>query len=107
MRRVTRVPVVLLVYDPELMMDYWLSDYIPEVREAEARRFPTIERIKAALGGDVAVEAVPVPLDCQDGFNEAYYGRPDAFLNVNARLACSSWRAIASAEIGPRACRRS
>ena len=37
------------------------------------------------------MEAVPVPLDCQDGFNEAYYGRPEAFLNENARLACSSW----------------
>ena len=94
MRRVTRGPVVLLVCDPELMMDYWLNDYIPEVRQAEARRFPTIHRIKKALGGDVAVEAVPVPLDCQDGFNEAYYGRPEAFLNENARLACSSWSLV-------------
>ena len=94
MRRVTRGPIVLLVCDPELMVDFWLSDYISEVREAEARRFPTIQRIKAALGGDVVVEAVPVPLNCQDGFNEAYYGRPEAFLNENARLACSSWSLV-------------
>lgn len=91
MRRVTRGPVVLLVCDPAAMADYWLNDYIPEVREIEANRFPAIERILAALGGDVEVHDVPVPLHCRDGFNEAYYGRPEAFLDPPARLACSSW----------------
>lgn len=91
MRRITRGPVVLLVCDPTAMTDYWLNDYIPEVREIEARRFPAIERIVAALGGNVEVHQVPVPLQCRDGFNEAYYGRPEAFLDPQARLACSSW----------------
>ncbi|MEW4448133.1 class I SAM-dependent methyltransferase [Qipengyuania sp. JC766] len=99
MRRVTRGPVVLLVCDPALMMDYWLSDYIPEVRENEARRFPPIARIEAALGGRVTIEPVPVPLDCRDGFNEAYYGRPEAFLNEDARLACSSWSLVPKSAI--------
>lgn len=99
MRRVTRGPVVLLVCDPDLMLDYWLSDYIPEVREVEAKRFPSIERIKAALGGNVVVESVPVPLECRDGFNEAYYGRPEAFLNEEARLACSSWSLVPRAAV--------
>ena len=94
MRRVTRGPVVLLVCDPELMHDYWLSDYIPEVREIEAQRFPKIERIVNALGGRVNVLSVPVPRDCRDGFNEAYYGRPEAFLDEAARLACSSWSLV-------------
>ena len=94
MRRVTRGPVVLLVCDPARMHDYWLSDYIPEVRTNEARRFPAIERLVAALGGNVAVEPVPIPLDCRDGFNEAYYGRPEMFLDENARLACSSWSLV-------------
>ena len=62
MRRVTRGPVVLLVCDPAAMMDYWLADYIPEVREIEANRFPSMERIEAALVGTVVVEHVPVPL---------------------------------------------
>ena len=94
MRRVTRGPVVLLVCDPAAMMDYWLADYIPEVREIEASRFPSLDRIAAAFGGKVVVEHVPVPLDCRDGFNEAYYGRPEAFLDENARLACSSWSLV-------------
>lgn len=91
MRRVTRGPVVVFAGDPLLMNDYWLNEYIPEVREIEARRFPAIERIAAGLGGHVEVQTVPIPLNCRDGFNEAYYGRPEALLNSDARLACSSW----------------
>lgn len=95
MRRVTRDPIVLLVCDPERMHDYWLNDYIPEVRAIEARRFPAIARIAAALGGgQVEVFRVPIPLRCRDGFNEAYYGRPEAFLDPDARLACSSWSLV-------------
>lgn len=94
MCRVTRGPIGLLVCDPALMMDYWLSDYIPEVREVEAKRFPSIERLTRALGGEISVEPVPVPIDCKDGFNEAYYGRPAAFLNKDALLACSSWSLV-------------
>lgn len=99
MRRVTRGNVVLLVCDPELMADYWLNDYIPEVRDVEASRFPPIERIRIALGGEVEVLPVPVPLDCRDGFNEAYYGRPEMFLNEKARLACSSWSLVPKAAV--------
>lgn len=99
MRRVTRGPVVLLVCDPALMMDFWLSDYIPEVREVEAKRFPSLERIKEAVGGDVRIEAVPIPLECRDGFNEAYYARPEAFLDEEARLACSSWSLVPKASV--------
>ena len=94
MRRVTRGPAVLLVCDPARMHEYWLSDYFPEVRENEARRFPAIERLIDALGSDTRVEPVPIPLECRDGFNEAYYGRPEMFLDENARLACSSWSLV-------------
>lgn len=99
MRRVTRGPVVLLVCDPARMLEYWLSDYIPEVREVEARRFPSIDRIMNALGGKVTVEPVLVPLDCEDGFNEAYYGRPEAFLDADVRLVCSSWHLVPEAAV--------
>lgn len=94
MRRVTRGPVVLLVCDPALMHNYWLNDYIPEVRSVESRRFPPIQRIVDAMKGRVEIQPVPVPLNCRDGFNEAYYGRPEAFLDPDARLACSSWSLV-------------
>ena len=99
MRRVTRGPVVLLVCDPALMADYWLNDYIPELRAIEASRFLPIDRILTALGGHVEAQPVPVPLNCRDGFNEAYYGRPEALLDPEARLACSSWSLVPEAAV--------
>lgn len=90
-RRVTRGPVVLLVSDPQKLLEFWLMHYAPEVVSQESRRFPAIGKVCALLGGQVEVQAVPIPLDCKDGFNEAYYGRPEMLLDPAARLACSSW----------------
>jgi hypothetical protein len=42
-------------------------------------------------------DVVPVPLDCTDGFNEAYYGRPEALLDPAARLSCSAWSSAGAA----------
>ena len=60
----------------------------------EARRYPTIGTIETALGGDINAVSVPIPLDCRDGFNEAYYGRPERLLEEGARLACSAWNFV-------------
>jgi len=91
LRRVTRGPIVLFVSDPDLLREFWLKHYAPEVVDAEARRFPPIKTVSAMLGGEVRVQSIPIPFDCSDGFNEAYYGRPEMLLNPDARLACSSW----------------
>ena len=40
---------------------------------------------------------VPVPLDYTDGFNEAYYGRPEALLDPAARRSCSAWSFVSPA----------
>ena len=90
-RRVTRGPVLILTCDPARLSQFWLADYAPEVIDTEARRYPTVEALCDGLGGPVAVTVVPVPLDCIDGFNEAYYGRPEALLDPAARLSCSAW----------------
>jgi SAM-dependent methyltransferase len=91
LRRVTRGPVAILTCDPELVRRFWLDDYAPAVLAAEARRYPALTRIGAALGGRVTVVPVPIPLACRDGFNEAYYGRPEMLLDPRARAACSAW----------------
>ncbi|MFF4010935.1 class I SAM-dependent methyltransferase [Streptomyces sp. NPDC001717] len=91
MRRVTRGPVVILTCDPALVRDFWLYRYAPEVLDTEARRYPPVEELAAALGGTCTVRSVPIPLDCTDGFNEAYYGRPEVLLEPAARQACSAW----------------
>lgn len=91
MRRVARGPVIVLTCDPDLVRDFWLYEYAPLVLDTEARRYPAIGDIAEALGGNVQVIPVPIPVDCTDGFNEAYYGRPEQLLDPAARQACSAW----------------
>ena len=99
LRRVTRGPVVLLTCDPSLLRNGWLHEYAPEVIETEASRFPALSALATGLQGDTQVFPVPVPLDCTDGFNDAYYGRPEMLLDPAARLACSSWGLVAPAAV--------
>ncbi|HEY5231790.1 MAG TPA: class I SAM-dependent methyltransferase [Galbitalea sp.] len=91
MRRVTRGPVAILSADPASVAYFWLTDYAPEVMATEASRYPAIERIARALGGEVEIVIVPIPFDCVDGFNQAYYGRPELLLDERARAANSAW----------------
>ena len=96
MRRVTRGPVVILTCDPELVQQFWLNHYAPEVLAVEARRYPSLQRIGEVLGGKVSFHPVPIPLHCRDGFNEAYYGRPEQLLDAPVRLACSAWSFVSA-----------
>jgi hypothetical protein len=91
MRRVTRGPVVIMTCEPTELDRFWLQDYCPEVIDVEAGRYPPVERIAGELGRRSEILPVPIPLDCSDGFNEAYYGRPEMLLDPQARLACSAW----------------
>ena len=91
MRRVARGPVVILTFDIDAVARYWLvEDYLPELLELEHRRFPAIADILEILPG-ARVESVPIPLGCTDGFIEAYYGRPEAYLDPAVRAAQSVW----------------
>ncbi|WP_446664451.1 class I SAM-dependent methyltransferase [Flexivirga sp. B27] len=98
LRRVTTGPIVIMTCDPELLDRFWLAEYAPEVIGTEARRYPSIAAIREVLG-DVEVLDVPVPLDCSDGFNEAYYGRPEMLLDPAARASCSAWSFVDEATV--------
>ncbi|MEU6312868.1 methyltransferase domain-containing protein [Streptomyces sp. NPDC047014] len=91
LRRVTRGPVVILTHDPLRVRDFWLYRYAPEVLDTEALRHPPLAELTSALGGTSTVTPVPIPLDCTDGFNEAYYGRPELLLDPAARQPSSAW----------------
>ena len=92
LRRVSRGPVVVLTLDAPSLQQFWLTDYLPEVVAVERARFPTLARVTDALtpgSAEVSVVPVPVPWDCTDGFGEAFYGRPEAFLRPEIRAATS------------------
>ena len=91
MRRVTRGPVLILSCDPDLLERSWLHAYAPEMIAVEARRYPSMAALVEGLGGNAEVKPVPIPLNCVDGFGEAYYGRPERILDPGARLANSAW----------------
>jgi ubiquinone/menaquinone biosynthesis C-methylase UbiE len=91
LRRVSRGPVVILTFDPDALDAFWLSEYAPELMTVERRRFPTIEHITTLLGGTSTVAPVPIAIDCVDGFSEAYYARPESFLDKSVRDAQSAW----------------
>jgi hypothetical protein len=90
MRRVARGPIVIMTEDPDLLGRFWLADYAPQVITSSARRYPSIASIAEVLG-EVEVANIPIPLECVDGFNEAYYGRPEMLLDPLARTSCSAW----------------
>lgn len=90
-RRVTRGPIVVLSCDPNELATFWLDDYAPEVIATEALRYPPIDRLTTLLGARSTIASVPIPLNCSDGFGEAYYGRPEALLDPGARKANSAW----------------
>ncbi len=91
MRRVSRELVLVMTFDGRQLDRLWLGEYFPELFVAERRRYPAIEDIARTLGGDVDVLPVNIPADCTDGFTEAYYARPEAFLDPEVRRAQSAW----------------
>lgn len=91
MRRVTKGKVIVMTFDPESLDDFWNAEYFPELIAVEKARYPKIKTITDALGGYCEIVKVPILLDCTDGFQEAFYGRPEAFLQEEVRLSQSAW----------------
>src|ERR1041384_2353633 len=95
LRRVTRGPIVVLTFDGEGLDRYWLAHYAPELISVERRRYPAIDQIARKLGGLTQVQVVPIPIDCVDGFTEAFYARPEMFLAPAVRRSQSAWSFVA------------
>jgi SAM-dependent methyltransferase len=91
LRRVSAGPVVVLTFDGDALDRFWLNEYAPELIAAERTRYPSIAGICEILGGVTEVQTVPIPIDCVDGFTEAFYARPEAFLEPEVRRSQSAW----------------
>ena len=95
MRRVARRVVVFTkdFSDPDR---FWLNrDYLPEYSDLQAGR-PSLTELARAIGA--RMEPVLIPWDCADGFYEAYWRRPEAYLDERVRRGVSVW-----ARVGPQA----
>jgi SAM-dependent methyltransferase len=96
MRRVAR-RVVVFTHDSSdtgWLRRFWLTrDYLPEVAGLLVGR-PSLSELARAIGA--RMEPVPIPWDCADGFFEAYWRRPEAYLDEHVRRGMSVW-----AKVGP------
>ncbi|MGW3294235.1 MerR family transcriptional regulator [Streptomyces xiamenensis] len=94
MRRVAR-RVVVLTFDtdePGWQDRFWLTrDYLPEFAAVLAG-FPSLAGMADAIGA--RTEPVAIPWDCGDGLFEAYWRRPQAYLEDQVRRAVSVWTRV-------------
>jgi SAM-dependent methyltransferase len=94
MQRVAR-RVVVFTFDVDGLNNFWLTrDYLPELLDRLAGR-PSITELARAIGG--RTEPVLIPWDCVDGFYEAYWRRPEAYLDENVRRGISVWATLGPA----------
>ena len=93
MRRVAR-RVVVFTFDTSDPSQFWLTrDYLPEVAALRGCRvLASLTELARAIGAQM--EPVPIPWDCADGFFEAYWRRPEAYLDENVRRGISVWASV-------------
>jgi SAM-dependent methyltransferase len=96
--RVTRGPIVIMTLDVDALAEFWLTDYLPSRLATEHTRFPAITQLATIVGGSHTLDRVPIPHDCTDGFVEAFYARPEAYLDPQIRSAQSTWQFLPAAE---------
>ena len=98
MRRVARRVVVFTIdaSGTGWHRRFWLTrDYLPEAADLLVGR-PSLTEQARAIGA--RIEPVLIPWDCADGFFEAYWRRPEAYLDEHVRRGVSVW-----ARVGTRA----
>lgn len=98
LRRVSRERIVILTWDPAAP-GFWLTDYFPEIREADRKVFPTLDKYERALGPTTVVD-VPIPHDCADGLMGAYWRRPAAYLDPRVRAGTSTFSKLKNLDAG-------
>jgi SAM-dependent methyltransferase len=100
LRRVARTRVVLVNSEPDAARDFWLTgDYLPGFADLIPERYRDVphawrEELRQLLGGRVTFTAVPIPHDCADGFYQAFWRRPHAYLDPTIRDNISVFRRL-------------
>jgi SAM-dependent methyltransferase len=103
LRRVARDRVVLLNNDPAWAESFWLiRDYLPSFMTLVPESYREHGHWEAELRdllGEIEVTPVPVPFDCRDGFLQAYWRRPEAYLEEAVQNSISTFHVLPEPDI--------
>jgi SAM-dependent methyltransferase len=93
LRRVARRQV-LFTWDPDHLRKLWITtDYVPAIDDLETSRFTSLTSIVDALGAHT-VEPFEIPHDFTDGFQAAFWRRPEMYLDSEVRGASSTFASL-------------
>ncbi|OKI12855.1 class I SAM-dependent methyltransferase [Streptomyces sp. CB03911] len=100
LRRVARRQVVL-TWDPVHPLELWIvSEYLPEIRDLENSRFLPVSEVARELGAHTVLP-FPIPHDFTDGFQVAFWRRPEQYLDATVRRASSTFATLPDEVVEP------
>lgn len=100
LRRVSRRQAVF-TWDPAHLPELWLiREYLPEIRRLEHARFTPLAEVVEALDAHTVVPFA-IPHDFTDGFQIAYWRRPERYLDPVIRRASSTFAQLPPSVVEP------
>ncbi len=100
LRRVSRRQVIF-TWDPDHRPQLWIAaDYVPAIHAMEAARFAFVPHIVSALGAHT-VSTFEIPHNFTDGFQAAFWRRPEMYLDPTIRSASSTFASLPRDKVEP------
>jgi SAM-dependent methyltransferase len=94
MRRVARLRIVMVTFDPVALEDLWITaDYFPQMLELK-RPSGANSRDLARMLPASASSSLPVPRDCTDLFFAALWARPEMLFDEDVVRPMWVWQSI-------------
>jgi hypothetical protein len=90
---------VVLVLGTDRLNQLWLTrDYFPSMAQVR-RPAAKLEALYDILGNEVRIDPLMIPIDCEDGFSSAFWGRPEAYLDPVVRHGISTFQLLTRADL--------
>lgn len=101
--RITKNNVVIFAFEPDLVGNFWLSDYFPYFIDDTPAKIPSTSELALKLyqNGDREVEILPflLPPDLEDRFAASGWCRPEIYLDARVRNGISTFAKMPLEEI--------
>ena len=85
---------VIFTWDPDFERKLWITtDYVPAIDALETSRFTSLDVLVDALDAHT-VASFEIPHDFSDGFQAAFWRRPEMYLDPEVRAASSTFASL-------------